>query len=69
MLDTEKKLARDQKLAKIKFNIPISGTEDNHVKILENVLSRNEGLTGENISGLEGKHKSIGGNALRAAVL
>lgn len=69
MLDTEKKLAQEQKMAKMKHQMPLTGAEDNHVKILENVLLKNGGMTGEEIWGLEGKHKNIWGNALRAAVL
>lgn len=69
MLDTEKKLAREQIKAKKKYNIPLTGTEDNHVKILENVLTNPSGMSWEEIVSLEWKHKNIGGNALRAAVL
>jgi vacuolar iron transporter family protein len=69
MLDTEKKLAQDVKIQKVKHGIPFTGGEDNHVKILENVLEKNNGITWENIGNLEWKHKNIWWNALRAAVL
>ncbi|MBK6996829.1 MAG: VIT1/CCC1 transporter family protein [Lewinellaceae bacterium] len=47
-----------------------SGFEHNHLKILES-LSHNStaNVSGGFLSKMEGRHKSVGGNALRAAVL
>ena len=53
---------------KMDNNEPVSGMEDNHLKILKN-LSMNNGLSGGSVAKIEGRHKSVGGNALRAAVL
>jgi vacuolar iron transporter family protein len=70
LVETEKALALKQKADKQKQNIPVSGAENNHVKILENLIATQSKVSGQKLSGLEGRrHKSVGGNALRAAVL
>jgi VIT1/CCC1 family predicted Fe2+/Mn2+ transporter len=40
-----------------------------HVTILKNVLSNTPGISGTNLARFEKRHRSVGGNALRAAVL
>ncbi len=57
----EKKLAQGEK---------ITGLENVHLNIIQN-LAKKDNLTvqGETLSTFEGKHKSVGGNELRAAVL
>jgi vacuolar iron transporter family protein len=70
LVEIEKALALKQSVDKEKQNIPLSGHEDNHVKILQNLINTKSRVTGEKLSKLEGRrHKSVGGNALRAAVL
>jgi len=69
LMDTEKSITAAQLAQKEKNQVPISGDEANHVKILQTLLNNQGKVTGENIARIEGKHKSIGGNALRAAVL
>jgi vacuolar iron transporter family protein len=69
LMDTEKSVMAAQLAQKEKNQVPISGDEANHVKILQTLLNNKSRVTGENIARIEGKHKSIGGNALRAAVL
>ncbi len=57
----EKKLASGEK---------ITGFENVHFNIIQNLShQKNLGLGGNLISKFEGKHKSVGGNELRAAVL
>jgi vacuolar iron transporter family protein len=43
--------------------------ERSHARILESIASPAKGLEGGVIAGLEGRHRAMGGNALRAAVL
>lgn len=69
LMDTEKSITAAQLAQKEKNHIPISGDEANHVKILQALLTNKGKVSGEHISRIEGKHRSIGGNALRAAVL
>lgn len=40
-----------------------------HVSILRSILEKEEGVTGAQLSKFEKKHRSVGGNAIRAAVL
>lgn len=66
----ERQIARSAIEYKLQKGEKPSGMEHNHLKILES-LSEN---TAANVSGgflskMEGRHKSVGGNALRAAVL
>ncbi len=70
LVETEKALALKQSSDKEKQKIPLSGHENNHVKILQNLINTKSKVSGEKLSKLEGRrHKSVGGNALRAAVL
>lgn len=64
----EKNLAGNMIREKKQKGEKITGMESSHVRIIEQV-SRGSGLTGSNFSRLEGRHRSVGGNALRAAVL
>lgn len=47
----------------------ITGSETNHVKILRSLLDNESKVTGLNLAKFESKHRSVGGNALRAGVL
>lgn len=69
MMDTEKSIARAIVRQKEAGKIPLTGEEGNHVKILQSLLGNRQKITGEQLSRIEGRHKTVGGNALRAAVL
>lgn len=69
MMDTEKSIAQAVVQQKTNEKIPIKGDEGNHVKILQSLLSNKHKVSGEELSRIEGRHKTVGGNALRAAVL
>jgi vacuolar iron transporter family protein len=67
LLDTEKSLASSALKAR-KGETP-SISDNAHVTILRNILNGNEKISGPNLARFEKRHKSVGGNALRAAVL
>jgi VIT1/CCC1 family predicted Fe2+/Mn2+ transporter len=69
LMDTEKSLANGVLFNKKKLNMQPSGAETNHVKILRNILEKEENVTGKQLSRFEKRHRSVGGNAIRAAVL
>ncbi len=69
LLKLEKDLARAEVDRKIKKGEKITGFELNHSRILENLMASDAGATGTSLSKLEGRHKTVGGNALRAAVM
>jgi VIT1/CCC1 family predicted Fe2+/Mn2+ transporter len=69
LMDTEKKLSSAITSTKKKRKQEITGTEANHVKILRSVLEKKGEVTGAVISKFESRHRSVGGNAIRAAVL
>lgn len=69
LMDTEKSISNAILSSKKKSNRQIDGTETNHVKILQAILDKDEGATGDQITMFEKRHRTMGGNALRAAVL
>ncbi len=69
MMDTEKSIAQAVVQQKNNENIPVKGDEGNHVKILQALLHSKHKVSGDQLSRIEGRHKTVGGNALRAAVL
>ncbi|MEP7106357.1 MAG: VIT1/CCC1 transporter family protein [Ferruginibacter sp.] len=69
LMDTEKSISNAVISAKNKNNVPVTGTETNHVKILRSLLENESKVTGSNVAKFESRHHSVGGNALRAAVL
>ncbi|MCC7504146.1 MAG: VIT1/CCC1 transporter family protein [Saprospiraceae bacterium] len=69
LMDTEKSIARAAVQQKEAQNQPVRGDEGNHIKILQTLMTSRHKVSGENLSRIEGRHKSVGGNALRAAVL
>ncbi|MEZ4941769.1 MAG: VIT1/CCC1 transporter family protein [Saprospiraceae bacterium] len=69
LMDTEKSIAQATIQQKTKSNIPVKGDEGNHVRILQALLNNRQKVSGEQLSRIEGRHKTVGGNALRAAVL
>lgn len=69
LMDTEKELSGAILKQKKKSQQPITGSETNHVKILRAILEKEEKVTGAQLSRFEKRHRSVGGNAIRAAVL
>ena len=69
LLDTEKSLSSNIISNKKKKNLKITGSEINHVKILRSILEKEENVTGKQLSKFESRHRTVGGNAIRAAVL
>ncbi len=69
LMDTEKSISNAVMHARAKNNLPITGAETNHVKILRSILENESKVTGSQVARFESRHRSVGGNALRAAVL
>jgi VIT1/CCC1 family predicted Fe2+/Mn2+ transporter len=69
MMDTEKSISSAIISIKRKNKQDITGTETNHVKILRSILEKEELVTGSQLSKFEKQHRTVGGNAIRAAVL
>ena len=69
LMDTEKSISYATVASKKKNRQTISGAENNHVNILRAILENQSGVTGAQLSKFERKHRSVGGNAIRAAVL
>lgn len=68
LMQTEKSLAYAVTEQKKKSARALTGTETNHVNILQQLV-RQPGVEGGTIARFESRHRSVGGNALRAAVL
>lgn len=68
LMDTEKSLSNSVLTAREKNKLPVTGNETNHVTILKNLAGRSD-VGGSTIARFESRHRSVGGNALRAAVL
>ena len=69
LMDTEKSISNAIITQKQKNKQQLTGTETSHVKILRSILEKEEKVTGVQISKFESRHRSVGGNAIRAAVL
>jgi VIT1/CCC1 family predicted Fe2+/Mn2+ transporter/rubrerythrin len=69
LMDTEKSISSAIINHKQKNKQQITGTETTHVKILRSILEKGEKVTGYQLSKFETRHRSVGGNAIRAAVL
>lgn len=69
LMETEKSISNAVIVQKKKNKLEITGTETNHVKILRSILEQEKKVTGAQISKFESRHRSVGGNAIRAAVL
>lgn len=69
LMATEKKIAQAAVEEKVKNHQPVSGKEITHVRILNGLVQASGMISGSELARFEGKHKSVGGNALRAAVL
>jgi vacuolar iron transporter family protein len=69
MLDTEKGISTSVVVARNKHKSTSSISDTAHVAILKNILDNNPKVTGSTLMRFEKRHRSVGGNALRAAVL
>jgi VIT1/CCC1 family predicted Fe2+/Mn2+ transporter len=47
----------------------MTAQERSHARVLQQMLKRPEGANGSELARVEGRHRNVGGNALRAAVL
>jgi len=69
LLETEKSLSNAILTNKKKLHLTTDGSETNHVKIIKNILEKDKNFDTSNISKFEKRHHTVGGNAIRAAVL
>jgi VIT1/CCC1 family predicted Fe2+/Mn2+ transporter len=69
LLDTEKSISNAVVSARKKSKTASSISDTAHVTILKNILNNNKTISGSNLARFEKRHRSVGGNALRAAVL
>jgi predicted membrane protein (TIGR00267 family) len=69
LMDTEKSISGAIISHKQKNKQKITGTETTHVKILQSILEKEKNVSGAQLSKFEKRHRSVGGNAIRAAVL
>lgn len=69
LLDTEKSIANSVINARKATKTASSISDTAHVTILKNILNYNKNVSGANLARFEKRHRSVGGNALRAAVL
>lgn len=69
LLDTEKSISNAVVGARKKNKMASSISDTAHVTILKNILDNNQKVSGSNLARFEKRHRSVGGNALRAAVL
>ncbi|MBX7227539.1 MAG: VIT1/CCC1 transporter family protein [Chitinophagales bacterium] len=69
LMDTEKSLSNTILQARKATNTVEAVTDTAHVAILKNILNNNHKVSGSVFSKFEKRHRSVGGNALRAAVL
>jgi VIT1/CCC1 family predicted Fe2+/Mn2+ transporter len=69
LMDTEKSLSDAVVSQKKRENIILTGNEDSHVKVLRSILENESRVSGAQLARFEKRHRSVGGNAIRAAVL
>ncbi len=69
LIKVEQTMGSNSVLLKREAGKDISGNEMNHATILTNIYHSSSGVEGGTLAKLEGRHKSVGGNALRAAVM
>ena len=69
LMDTEKSISNAVIKTKKEHKLELTGTETNHVKILRSIVEKDSKRAGAYISKFESRHRSVGGNAIRAAVL
>jgi VIT1/CCC1 family predicted Fe2+/Mn2+ transporter len=69
LMDTERSISNGIITTKMKHKMELTGSETNHVKVLRSILEKQSTSAGVYISKFEKRHRSVGGNAIRAAVL
>lgn len=69
LMDTEKSISTALIAGKKKRKLPVTGTETMHVTILRSLAEKESNVQGHVLARFEKRHRSVGGNALRAAVL
>lgn len=69
LLDTEKSISSSVMSARRQTQTESSISDTAHVMILQNILKNDTNISGSNLARFEKRHRSVGGNALRAAVL
>jgi len=69
LMDTEKSISNALIATRKRKNEEITGSETNHVRILRSILDKESHVTGTQLTRFESRHRSVGGNAIRAAVL
>jgi len=69
LMDTEKSLSNAIISTKERNKEALDGSETNHVKILWSIIEKDQSISGSQHAKFEKKHRSVGGNAIRAAVL
>jgi VIT1/CCC1 family predicted Fe2+/Mn2+ transporter len=69
LMDTEKSLSNAIIKTKEKNKMELTGSETNHVQILFSILENDKNISGAQHAKFESRHRSVGGNAIRAAVL
>ncbi len=69
LLDTEKSISSSLISSRKNIDAASSISDTAHVTILKNIMSSQAKVSGSNLARFEKRHRSIGGNALRAAVL
>ncbi len=69
LLALEKNLAESAIQVKKNQGLDITGSEMNHFRILDNLYESSSGLKGGVLARIEGRHRTVAGNSLRAAVL
>lgn len=69
LLDTEKSISGAISQARKASDTASSLSDTAHVEILKNILNNNKKVSGSSLARFEKRHRSVGGNALRAAVL
>lgn len=69
LLDTEKSISSAVSRERRKSKTQNSISDTAHVTIVKNILSNSKNVSGANLARFEKRHRSVGGNALRAAVL
>ena len=69
LLDTEKRLSSSVLKARKEAGLPVSISDTAHVTIVKNILGSNRRIPASQLARFEKRHRSVGGNALRAAVL
>ena len=69
LMETEKSITYATINSKRRSGQPLTGGENNHVNILRAILEQQPVVTGAQFSRFEKRHRTVGGNAIRAAVL